>query len=96
MKRNLLFSLPVLALILLSACQTGGQTETVAAAPTFTPQSTIQMATEPDDTPGCSVVNTGFAPQRPPNSPFPDVSASDWRRGPADAPITIIEYGDFQ
>ena len=96
MKRNLVYVLPALVAVLLAACQTGGPEETLAPAPSPTPRAIIQMATEPSDTPGCSVVNTGFAPERPPNSPFPDVSASDWSIGPADAPITIIEYGDFQ
>ena len=32
----------------------------------------------------------------PDNTLVAQVSDSDWSIGPADAPITIIEYGDFQ
>jgi cyclophilin family peptidyl-prolyl cis-trans isomerase/protein-disulfide isomerase len=44
----------------------------------------------------CSAVSSGVSPERPADSPYAAASDQDWQRGPADAPITFIEYADFQ
>jgi cyclophilin family peptidyl-prolyl cis-trans isomerase/protein-disulfide isomerase len=43
----------------------------------------------------CTAV-TAAADEQAADSPFPEVTAADWQRGPADASVTILEYSDFQ
>ena len=45
---------------------------------------------------GCTV--STLLPQADPTivSRFSPVSEADWQRGPTDAAVTIVEYGDFQ
>ncbi len=57
------------------------QGPTNTPAPTFTPFPT-----------GCQA--TGLLPAPVPN--IPAVTTNDWVEGPANAPITILEYSDFQ
>lgn len=45
---------------------------------------------------GCSVVSTEPTPAPDASSFFPPVHEADFSFGPADAPVTIVEYCDFQ
>ena len=45
---------------------------------------------------GCTVVTVQPTPGPTPVSPYYPISAQDWSLGPSNAPITIINYGDFQ
>jgi hypothetical protein len=89
----------VLALGLVAAC--GGK-----PSPTLSPTAIPPTATavQPTDTAGPSATVTASGPATcvpfpldfPPDSNLPPVTAQDHTRGPAGAPITLIEYSDFQ
>ena len=68
---------------------------TVAVEPTPTEPGPVVVTETPAD-PTCEV-----DPPRPTPNPTDEMLFSvdpeeDWTKGPADAPITIVEYGDFQ
>jgi hypothetical protein len=46
--------------------------------------------------PGCTVVSKQFSAEPTQVSLFPAVTQADWSIGPANASVTIVEYGDFQ
>jgi hypothetical protein len=96
LRKYLLNIVPILLAFLVPACAGA-----VPQAPTTVPQAspTLPPATfapTPTNQPACSVVSASYLPKASPNSPIPLVSELDWSRGPVDAPLTIIEYGDFQ
>ncbi|MDW8325977.1 MAG: hypothetical protein RMK99_05375 [Anaerolineales bacterium] len=70
-----------------------------ACAPATTPPPTPTLP-PPSPTPlPPTTAPTATAALRPTpsgESLFPKVTADDWQLGPADARITIIEYGDYQ
>jgi hypothetical protein len=66
----------------LTAC--GGAAESTSEAP-VTP-----VVTEETIEAGCQ------ATEIPANDLIAAVSDTDWAKGPANAPVTLIEYGDFQ
>jgi len=75
------------------AAATTEPTATPAAAagptPTAAPPATVAFPTA-NPKPEC------VADPIPEDPNIPPVIASDWSKGPADAPIALIEYGDFQ
>ena len=94
---------PIFALI--SAACSGSAvpaTPEVTASPTTDPAQITSPLPSPTaalastNTPGCSVVSEAIAPEPPAGSPYPPVSEADWAQGPANATVTLVEYGDFQ
>jgi hypothetical protein len=78
-----------------------GQPDEVTPSPEPPPLPEVSP-TPTDDQPGnpaeanCTVVSQQPTPGPTEQSLFPPVSKTDWVRGPEDAKVTIIEYGDFQ
>ncbi len=89
----LLFLSSLFTFLLLTSCSpqqtataTASETPTLApasATPTISPEA------------GCTAINAEPTPTAVLTS-FPGVSAADYTRGPANAPVTMIEYCDFQ
>ena len=65
-------------------------------SPTVAEGSALDSASVGDPMPGCTVVSQPFGNGGESESVFEPVGEDDWAAGPADAPVTIVEYGDFQ
>jgi cyclophilin family peptidyl-prolyl cis-trans isomerase/protein-disulfide isomerase len=70
-------------------------TQNLPEATNTLPGSTSSQAT--DTTPaGCTVISPDPTPGPTEESMFPPVTEKDWSIGPANATVTILEYGDYQ
>ncbi len=90
----LVFFLFIATTFILSACASSVDvTPTLPIAPVLLPTATLDSKAYADS---CSaiVAEPTLAPSS--ESYFPPVSAADFIFGPADAPVTITEYCDFQ
>ena len=92
MKRNLcLLFFSITTIFILNACT--AQTE-IPSTPTVVIENPVIVDTP---TPAISCAAIYAEPTAAPSSSlFPPASAADLSIGPADAPVTIIEYCDFQ
>ena len=93
-KTSLYFLILTISIFFLSACSAQTQTTPTAEVPIIlTP---IVIADTPAPTFTCTKLDV--APTSTPNSAslFPPVSGADFSIGPADAPVTLIQYCDFQ
>jgi cyclophilin family peptidyl-prolyl cis-trans isomerase/protein-disulfide isomerase len=90
--------LPILVLVfVLTGCLSSETSPTPTSRPAPTTILDIPSVSEgssPDS--GCTVVANQNSVDLTPDSPFLPVTLTDWTLGSADAPITIIEYSDFQ
>lgn len=82
------------SLLLLSSCSSQ-QAETPTSNAVSSPTPTLVPATATVSTSGCTAINTIPTPNAS-SSSFPAVTTADYTRGPSDAPVTMIEYCDFQ
>jgi len=79
-----------IAIFILSAC--GAQ---ATPTPTLVPEKPAPMATSTSAI-SCSAISAEPTSAPSTESYFPPVSGADFSFGPADAPVTIVEYCDFQ
>jgi len=99
-KRTLIFILSMILMI--PACS-----QDLESSPGLTPEKTTWQATSPESTQditqvrplkssGCTVVSKQTTPDPTEESLIPPTSEYDWMKGPINAYVAIIEYGDFQ
>jgi cyclophilin family peptidyl-prolyl cis-trans isomerase/protein-disulfide isomerase len=91
--RKIIFLCATAALFLTACGSNAGSQPTVAAAP---PQPTNSESASFPEMICTSISNGNAVKDYLPDSPYGAVAASDWVRGPSDATITLVEYGDFQ
>ena len=94
MKRFLILIFFFITVFGLNACVTQAEATPTAEIPIVTSPIVIPDTPTPEFT--CSQINV--VPTSTPNSAslFPPVSDADFSIGPADAPVTLVEYCDFQ
>jgi hypothetical protein len=78
-------------LFILAACEPGTSIPTITDLPKV--ESTPTMAWQVS---ACQSISLEPTPDAKETSLFPPVSEKDYVKGLNDAPMTIIEYGDFQ
>jgi hypothetical protein len=94
----------LLIFLIVTAVGLAGCFPQVQASPTASsnslPAPTVDLSLPPEaDVPndsGCTVKTLRPTPGPTAESIYPPASETDWVKGPADAKVTIIEYGDFQ
>ncbi|MFN3492359.1 MAG: DsbA family protein, partial [Anaerolineales bacterium] len=94
MKKIFLFSfLLTIGIFFLLACSTQTQT-----TPTLESPIVLNPIIPNTPTPTFTCSKLDIAPTSTPNAAnlFPPVSGADYAIGPADAPVTLIQYCDFQ
>ena len=91
-KIDFILLLTVIAILSLYAC---APTTEIPASPTVFVETPVVLDT-PMPAFSCSAITTEPTPAPDSASLFPPVSADDFSFGAADAPVTILEYCDFQ
>ncbi len=96
MRKTLPFSLLLTGLALfLAGCASAATPAQATATPSPTPASAASTPTPAAAAAHCTVTSLEATVEPTTASLFPPPGASDWTAGPASAPVTFIEYGDF-
>jgi PBP1b-binding outer membrane lipoprotein LpoB len=102
MRKNLFFFI-ILATLLLSGCLPETQasptsTATATAEASQIPKTDLSLPTEVavPVSADCTVKTLRPTPGATVQTVYPPITEADWSEGPANARITIVEYGDFQ
>lgn len=97
MKRSLWISALLLVAVLLSACGAQATTTVSATATAVVPTETTvaASATATEEVADCTVEQM-FVEQTDAEKQLPPVTADDYKIGPDDAQMVLIEYSDFQ
>ncbi len=99
--RRLSLLLALLLAVVLTACSGASSTPAPAASPAGGGQTPTVKPSEAAPA-ATSQAPAATTPEATKVLPTPDIQKivkpqpDDWKRGPADAKITIIEWGDFQ
>ena len=94
--RKILILIVLLVAMALGGCRSSQAAPTATPSPAPTVVLDIPVADELSTSSGCTVVTVKPTPGPTPESPFFPIMEADWTRGPAEAQLTLIEYGDFQ
>ena len=99
--RKYLFFFIIIAVLLLSGCLPETQaspTTTVTAKASQVPKTDLSLPTEVavPVSANCTVKTLRPTPGATAQTVYPPITGADWSEGPANAKITIVEYGDFQ
>lgn len=99
--RKVFIVIAIISAIVLAGCLPQAST-TPAITPTTTinptPSPALHIPTEvivPVQS-DCTVITLKPTPGPTVETVYPPISEADWTKGPADAKVTIVEYGDFQ
>lgn len=99
--RKYLFIFIILTALLLSGCLPETQvspTTTATTKASQAPNTALSLPTEVavPVSADCTVKTLRPTSGADVQTAYPPITEADWSKGPADAKITIVEYGDFQ
>jgi cyclophilin family peptidyl-prolyl cis-trans isomerase/protein-disulfide isomerase len=90
MKRFVLFTILIIFMISIPSCN-GTQQPEIDVKPTVT-----RLVSQPTTSPSCRSFGPSATPVSVLGSTIPAIKSTDHIRGPEDAPVTILAYGDLQ